>query len=154
MWVHTGYKPYLCKHCPKAYTNSNDLKHHERRHAGGANKVDKPHKCPSCDMRFYHPCRYAMLIFFCYYTETNQNYLLLDCRNICWRTRNHTPAMNAQKLSNHKRFSTSIYQVNMVRLYFLWMTLIYHQLRKKKFIFLGRCSNFDHLFYWTWVKNL
>lgn len=57
MWVHTGYKPYLCKHCPKAYTNSNDLKNHERRHAGGANKADKPHKCPSCDMRFYHPCR-------------------------------------------------------------------------------------------------
>lgn len=44
-------------YCPKAYSNSNDRKTHEKIHSGGISEEDKPYACSTCDMRFLHPCR-------------------------------------------------------------------------------------------------
>lgn len=53
MWVHTGFKRYICQHCPKSYSNLNDLKiHTTRTHGNGNDEQEKPYPCAICDMRF------------------------------------------------------------------------------------------------------
>ncbi|KAJ8917492.1 hypothetical protein NQ315_005541 [Exocentrus adspersus] len=57
-------KDYLCKICGKrypnpTYSNSNDLKNHERSHLGKKGDEFKNWACDECNMKFYHPCRLA-----------------------------------------------------------------------------------------------
>ncbi|KAK6980263.1 zinc finger protein 664 [Biomphalaria glabrata] len=45
--VHSGERPYKCKICDKAFSQSSALKYHFRIHSG-----EKPYKCPLCERAF------------------------------------------------------------------------------------------------------
>ena len=44
MKIHTGIKPYKCRHCDRQFTQSNDLKRHTRLHSGEKSKVNGKRK--------------------------------------------------------------------------------------------------------------
>ena len=45
--LHTGEKPFACKHCDKRCTTYQNLKKHEMIHTG-----EKPFACKYCDKKF------------------------------------------------------------------------------------------------------
>ena len=45
--MHTGGKPFACSKCDKVFTDSDNLKKHERTHTG-----EKPFACSKCDKAF------------------------------------------------------------------------------------------------------
>eukprot|EP00911_Craspedida_sp_UC1_P001057 UC1_evm1s795 len=47
MLTHTGQKPHVCPHCPKAFTTKDNLKAHVRSHTG-----ERPYSCSACGKTF------------------------------------------------------------------------------------------------------
>ena len=47
--MHSGEKPYKCKHCQKNFSQSNTLLVHIRTHTG-----EKPYSCDECGKCFRH----------------------------------------------------------------------------------------------------
>lgn len=45
--VHTGYKPYNCRTCGKAFARKAEIRDHERTHTG-----EKPYQCEYCGATF------------------------------------------------------------------------------------------------------
>lgn len=49
--LHSGERPYQCKHCPARFTQFVHLKLHKRLHTG-----ERPHRCPHCPCAYLHYC--------------------------------------------------------------------------------------------------
>lgn len=45
MRQHTGYRPYVCSMCGKAFITNSELRKHERRHTGS---TPRNHTCEIC----------------------------------------------------------------------------------------------------------
>lgn len=64
MRTHSGERPYQCKYCRKAFSDSSTLTKHMRVHSGGKNPtkflinlilflfLEKPYECSLCRLRF------------------------------------------------------------------------------------------------------
>jgi uncharacterized Zn-finger protein len=66
MRTHSGERPYQCKYCRKAFSDSSTLTKHMRVHSGGKNFdtkkimnimllffcLEKPYECSLCRLRF------------------------------------------------------------------------------------------------------